>query len=501
MYPRIVLGPPGTGKTTRLLGMVEEDLSRGIGPEEIAYVSFTKKAASEATTRACEKFGFRREQLRYFRTLHSMCFQSLGLSNSDVFEGKKVVEFGHWLGIELSEMRFSDDGLLTGFTPGDRAIFMENLARVRGVSLRDQYDLMHDNLGWNFVSWVARGLSDYKTANALLDYTDMLEHFVRQEWTPPLRKLYVDEAQDQSMLQWQVVEKLASTCEEVVIAGDDDQAIYRWAGAATEHFVDLPGQASVLGQSWRCPPEVQSLSHEIISRVQRRRPKEWAPRDGAGVVDRAMRFDQIDLGDGPDILVLARNAFVIRDLLPDVRSDGIIYEYKGHTSVSKPILDAVRIWERLRSGESVTGDDARGAYEYLPSGQTGVLRGFKKLPSVPPAQPVDMQYLREQGGLATDLIWHEAMTRIPQEEKLYLLKARKRGESTSSKPRVRFSTIHGAKGGEADHVVLLTDVANRTYGEMQESPDDEARVWYVAVTRARQRLTIVAPQTGMHYDV
>mgnify|MGYP001593514736 CR=1 FL=1 len=62
-------------------------------------------------------------------------------------------------------------------------------------------------------------------------------------------------------------------------------------------------------------------------------------------------------------------------------------------------------------------------------------------------------------------------------------------------PRVRLSTIHSAKGGEADHVVLMTEMAERSYQEMSKHPDDERRVWYVSVTRAKERLTVVSSQT------
>lgn len=499
MYPDIVLGPPGTGKTTTLLGMVEESLARGVEPDRIGYVSFTRKAAQEASERAQKRFGLDKDSLRYFRTLHSMCFNSLGLSNGDVFEGKKVIEFGHWAGYELSEMRMSDDGLLIGFTPGDRAMFMENLARVRGIDIRDQYDENHDGLPWNMVRHLSESLRTYKAEKQLLDYTDMLEHFVKTDWSPNLEELYVDEAQDLSLLQWQVVEKLASTCKKVTIAGDDDQAIYRWAGAAVEYFVELKGQARVLGQSYRCPPEVQSLSQEIISRVSHRRPKDWSPRAGSGVIERVQSFEEVDLW-GKDVLVLARNAFVIRDMVDQIRADGIIYEYKGHTSVSRPILDAVRTWESLRNGNEVTADEARTVYEYMSSG-IGVKRGFKTLPGAPPDQLVNIDWLKQSGGLMVDSIWHEALNRIPQDEQLYLIRARQKGESTQSRPRVRLSTIHGAKGGEADHVVIMRDVANRTYHEMREAPEDEARVWYVAVTRAREKLTIVAPKSDMSYDL
>lgn len=496
----IVLGPPGTGKTTALLRMVEDELDRGVPPDRVGFVSFTKRAAQEAIERACKKFGLEREQLRYFRTLHSMCFNALGISNADVFEGKKLIEFGDWIGVRLSEMRHSDDDTLAGFTAGDRALFMENLARVRGVTLREQYELNHDGLQWSFVERTARALAQFKRDRQLLDYTDMLVDFARQEWSPSLEVLFVDEAQDLSALQWRVVEKLSRGCRRVVVAGDDDQAIYRWAGADVEHLIGLPGTVSVLGQSWRCPVSVQELSQEMIGRVRHRRPKEWLPRDAAGRLERVRKFEDVDTS-GKDVLILGRNAFTLRNVMPMLRSDGIIYEWKGHSSVSQKILEAVRSWEALRRGESITADEARVVYGYLASG-AGVRRGYKSLPGPSPSDMVDMNWLRERGGLMRDEIWHEALTRIPDEERVYMLRARQKGESLQpGRARVRLSTIHGAKGGEADHVVVLSDMASRTYDEFLVNPEDEARVFYVAVTRSRERLTVVAPTLKTAYDV
>ena len=65
----IVLGPPGTGKTTYLLNTVEKLFSSGIQPNELGYLAFTKKAANEALTRAVDKFEYEPDELIYFRTV------------------------------------------------------------------------------------------------------------------------------------------------------------------------------------------------------------------------------------------------------------------------------------------------------------------------------------------------------------------------------------------------------------------------------------------------
>lgn len=498
MLPEIIIGPPGTGKTTTLLGMVETELDRGTPPEQIGFLSFTRKAATEARDRACERFGMDKARFTWFRTLHSLCFRALGLGNADVLEGSRLVEFGDWIGIRVTSRHTLEEGDTFGFQRGDRILFMENLARVRGVPLREQYDLDSDDLSWWEVERVGRGLAEFKARRGLHDYTDMLMMFVQQEWTPALEVLFVDEAQDLSMLQWAVVQKLARGCRRVVFAGDDDQAIYNWAGAAVEHFIDMPGEVRVLGQSWRVPISAQRVADGIISRVQHRRPKVWSPRDEEGEV-RQIGLDEIDW-TAPDVLVLARNAMHLNAVEKRVRSSGYMYEIRGHPSIKESLRQRLLTWERLRRGEPQRAEDVIRVYEEMSSGQ-GVARGHKELRAFAKDELVTLADLQARGGLLRTDVWHDALDRIPQVDREYIRACLRRGEKMSQSPRIRLSTIHGSKGGEADEVVVMTDMAPRTHAEAMRNPDDEARVWYVAASRVRSTLTVVRPSTERHFTL
>jgi superfamily I DNA/RNA helicase len=170
----------------------------------------------------------------------------------------------------------------------------------------------------------------------------------------------------------------------------------------------------------------------------------------------------------------------------------LLYERRGGLSIKQTTLEAIILWEKLRKGQAITGGEARRMYEVLKT-NSGVKRGHKTLPGFGDEDEVTMRDLQERGGLRRTDIWHEALERIPAGERAYLLQALRKGQKLTTRPSVRLSTIHGAKGGEADHVVLFTDMAARTFGEMHQNMEDELRVWYVAATRARRRLTIMRP--------
>ncbi|KKK84378.1 hypothetical protein LCGC14_2783910, partial [marine sediment metagenome] len=67
------------------------------------------------------------------------------------------------------------------------------------------------------------------------------------------------------------------------------------------------------------------------------------------------------------------------------------------------------------------------------------------------------------------------------------------------RPRITLMSIHQSKGREAPTICLDTELARRTYSSMLWQPEDEHRVWYVAVTRAKERLVIMEPGDIKNY--
>ena len=112
----IVVGPPGTGKTTFLLSQTERYLEQGINPSRIGYLAFTKKAATEALNRAISKFELDPDELPYFRTIHSLCYKCLNLKRSDVIGGEHFKELGELLGERITGSWYMSEGQIKTLT-------------------------------------------------------------------------------------------------------------------------------------------------------------------------------------------------------------------------------------------------------------------------------------------------------------------------------------------------------------------------------------------------
>lgn len=483
----IVSGCPGAGKTTTLLGMVDDDLAAGTPPDRIGYLTFAKAAQQEAIERAAEKFAVDKRSLPYFQTIHSLGFRQCGMNAKQVLGRPHMDALSRYLNMALSGIT-AYEGAMESKRLGDRLMHHTNLARVRCVPLRQHYEESNEDFGWSELERFERGLSTFKVANDLYDFTDMLSLFLEEGAAPQLDVVFVDEAQDLSQLQWRAIAKVARHARKVVIAGDDDQAIFEWAGADVRTFIGQGGTVVPLTQSYRVPRSVQRVAAGVVGRIRHRREKEWRARQAEGAVIGQMSIDHVDMSEG-EWLVLARNKVFLKRVEGALRHEGLVYEFLGSSSI--PHIRAIELWENLRNGGILSRAEAIEVYESMRAGRGYKQGGKANLIRAPEHTTVNMDDLRGAGRLMVEGPWYEALDRIPLEERTYIRAARRRGESLQAKPRIRLSTIHAAKGQEAENVALMTDVSPITYRRAQENPDAEARVFYVGATRAKERLHII----------
>ena len=151
----------------------------------------------------------------------------------------------------------------------------------------------------------------------------------------------------------------------------------------------------------------------------------------------------------------------------------------------------------------MSGEVVRKIYNFMSVGNR-VQRGFKKLPAVDDQDMVTFDTLSaDHGLLATkEMIWSDAMDKLPETDRAYITSLLRRGEKFNGIPRITASTIHGSKGGEADNVVLFTDLSPAADEDMRINPDDMHRVFYVGVTRTKKNLYIVdADDMSRSYDL
>jgi superfamily I DNA/RNA helicase len=500
----IILGPPGTGKTTKLLSLVESYLDRGVAPDRIGYFSFTRKAAQEAIVRAMVRFGMSEKELPYFRTLHSLAFQALGMGRSSLMTQKHYQDVADWLKLPgFAEVAVMSEGPFVDFGFGDKFLEIINMARITQQPLRVLYNesTVAQRTDWSRIDYVDRGLKHYKSKNVLHDYTDLIELFIDRKLAPKLEVLFVDEAQDLSSLQWEMVGHLVENSKEVYIAGDDDQAIYRWAGADVNKFINLEGKVEVLGQSYRIPASHHAISQRVIQKVANRRPKIFLPRNDEGLVFWHRHSEEVDLSQGKWLL-MARTKRGANQIEEEVRQRGYLYTYESGRSLKTDVIRAVSQWEKLRRGEVVPAEDVRNIYRHMVI-DVDVSRGHKTLPNVEDHKMLDIETLTSEHGLLHQKPWDETFAKISEDDRRYLKSCLRHGTFEDSS-RITISTIHGAKGTESDNVMLLTDSVRKNQGlwkKQSYEEEDEHRVFYVGLTRSKHSLHLVHPMMSKGFSI
>jgi superfamily I DNA/RNA helicase len=303
-----IYGPPGTGKTTKLIELIREAIGEGVEPAMIGFFSFTNKATEEAKSRMVNEFPqFDIEaDFPYFQTIHSLANNALQ-TRVTVISDRQAKEFDSDVQIERPFMKEGDE---TSQVVRIKHPVLDAATTARSLKIlfKIYLETLPSSQRWPINKWLglhykrtrepisSRGIElcisynekyeAYKKGLDVIDFADMLDRAVINKMTlPKLELLLIDEAQDLSPTQWDIVNVLISKANKVVIAGDDDQAICESFGASAKHFLEADGHEIILKKSKRIPEGVHIHLSNLIPKLQLKSPsrkeKIWYPKDDA----------------------------------------------------------------------------------------------------------------------------------------------------------------------------------------------------------------------------
>jgi hypothetical protein len=293
---RVCWGIPGGGKTTFGIGLAREWFGGNVSPDKVAYLAFTKAAARTAASRIRGEGDEEFDRYPLFRTIHSLCYRGLLRGNPDarVITTGDLKQFAKETGLEGAYTVYEWEDLADvykklenqGRSEWDQALTAYSLSRVMATSKEDLEAARHApaHFACQAVGFIendayetfVQKYEEFKKRDGLVDFTDMLEWGLLH--MPPVQAQYVvvDEAQDLCPLHYSIVDRLFEGSEERWWIGDDDQALYKFAGASAELFLEKTRRAQFqveLRQTRRYGQEVVDFSRQIIRRAANRHEK------------------------------------------------------------------------------------------------------------------------------------------------------------------------------------------------------------------------------------
>lgn len=540
-----IYGPPGCGKTTYLGRQVQAALNKNLKP---LVLSLTRAAALEIADRSLplaeDEVG----------TLHAYCWKQLGrpvLAEDD----KRIKEWNEAhpdLALSPSRSRTVDHDNLDyggGQHPGDRAIALYQLRRSR-LEPTDFKNPFFDRFARTWEAW-KRG-KDLLDFNDLIDRA--LADYPAAPTKP--QAIFADEAQDLDYQQMALLRRWGKAAGRLVVIGDPDQNLYRWRGSEPECFnrpALPPEQIRVLNHSYRVPRAVHRLAWAWINRCPGRYNAEYHPREAPGELrqlflgdriygnphdglqdswqqaDRLLADMQRYLRRDQSVMILAPCSYMLDPIIDRLKLEALPFHNPRRDNNGRwnPIqrnipgkttaVDRLEAWLALSERGYWTAAQvaqwAKALRERDSETKELILPG-------PGRRKKDLLALTDNGGdgldpetlermlspqaleagYSGDLDWFRNQLLAGERPQVYeypisVIKARGL-ETLLNMPKITIGTIHSVKGTEADVVYLFPDLSVPGRAEWNGNPEAQAgvyRLFYVAMTRARESLIICRP--------
>ena len=461
----LVQAVAGSGKSTTLVEAMEHSQGRNL------FLAFNKSIAMDIAAKAPEQTVKTLNALGHWQWMQNSPGSKLEARKVSLIikrligEGEDYKEFGYTLTRLVGLAKNLCFGLDQGPGSGFKTSFPPTIFQVDPQLFEDLVEAYHFDLPLEqlprFCEVCSLALYESSSDWETFDFDDQLYMPALAGWDyPSYSTVFVDECQDLSPIQHLMLDRLALKGARIIAVGDRHQAIYGFRGAATNSMELLKHRFSALelplSISYRC-------DNAIISEAQIYCPTILARSDaGPGLVT---------LQDGEDPALFNSGLVVCRNNAPLFAAILRHYRAKRPCRVLSNFLESF----------------------------TGFLRGFKTTYSSDLQSKLDLWYHREcesarskgqRGRLAGLEDKYETASLFCRDFQLtadILLCIKRLGEGSTGPT---FSTIHKAKGLESEEVYFLRpDLCPSPRAETAEAKQQERNLAYVAITRAKQKLT------------
>lgn len=278
--PAIVLAVPGAGKTTMILHRIKRLIDRGVDPKNILTITFSKAQAIDIKMRYNIMFG---GENVLFSTIHAFCYsivrdysrksgKSLSLIDSNL---KKKYEILRDIYRDVNKTYPTEERIET-------AISEVGYCKNMMLSPNSFAKLKRCDTD-NFVKFYET-YEKYKKDKNLIDFDDMInlsyeilksDASIRKKYRDRFKFIQLDEGQDTSRSQFQVLKLLAKPDNNLFVVADDDQSIYGFRGANTEELFNLQKEYNDIAtfymeENFRSTKNIVNIANIFIAQNEKR---------------------------------------------------------------------------------------------------------------------------------------------------------------------------------------------------------------------------------------
>ncbi|HBG6992626.1 TPA: DUF3553 domain-containing protein [Clostridioides difficile] len=310
--PVLILAGAGSGKTkvltTRIAYLIED---KGVQAPNILAITFTNKAANEMRERVEQNIGPETKDM-WISTFHSCCVRILRKDINKIGYNRSFVIYDSadqvtlvkdcLKELNLSDKVFEPKAVISAISGAKDKLYTPkqfkdiNMADNRMVKIANIYALYQDRLKRNsaldFDDLILKTVELFKANDEVLAY-----------YRSRFRYIMVDEYQDTSKAQYELIKLLAREHQNICVVGDDDQSIYGWRGADIRNILEFEKDYDnvhvvKLEQNYRSTQVILDAANKVISNnIERKRKKLWSEKKEGELIKIQLTGSEIEEAD------------------------------------------------------------------------------------------------------------------------------------------------------------------------------------------------------------